>query len=109
MHRAAPAQHTASAGGGGPPGACKVQLRTCLYQTGAKLTLRGLGTGFPVYNTEQAQRGDVLGERERPAGRRQTTPQGHTSRSILGAKRRRSGVGRDQPGGGKPHEYLKPA
>ena len=32
----------------GAPGACKVQFRTCLYQTGAKLTLRGLGTGIPL-------------------------------------------------------------
>ena len=32
-------------GGGGPPGASEVQLRTCLYQTSAKPTSRGLGTG----------------------------------------------------------------
>ena len=37
--------------GGGAPGACDVQFRTFLYQTGAKLTSRGLGTGCPMQPT----------------------------------------------------------
>ena len=67
-------------------GHCDVQFRTCLYQTGAKLTSRGLGTGFPM----------------------QPATISHTRRCITRSKHSVEmcwGSGRDQAGGGRPHRH----